>query len=30
MLIGPEDQASAAHRALQPFAQVPAIEAGAA
>jgi glutathione S-transferase len=27
-LIGPEDQASAAYRALQPFGQVPAIEAG--
>jgi glutathione S-transferase len=26
MLIGPEDQASAAYRALQPFGQVPAIE----
>ena len=26
-LIGPEDQASAAYRALQPFGQVPAIEA---
>jgi glutathione S-transferase len=25
-LIGPEDQASAAYRALQPFGQVPAIE----
>ena len=27
-LIGPEDQASAAYRALQPFGQVPAIETG--
>jgi glutathione S-transferase len=27
-LIGPEDQASAAYRALQPFGQVPAIESG--
>jgi glutathione S-transferase len=27
MLIGPEDQASAAYRALQPFGQIPAIEA---
>jgi glutathione S-transferase len=27
-LIGPEDQASAAYRALQPFGQVPAIEEG--
>lgn len=27
-LIGPEDQASAAYRALQPFGQVPAIEVG--
>jgi glutathione S-transferase len=27
-LIGPEDQASAAYRALQPFGQVPAIEDG--
>ncbi len=27
-LIGPEDQASAAYCALQPFGQVPAIEAG--
>ena len=26
-LIGPEDQASAAYRALQPFGQIPAIEA---
>ena len=26
-LIGPDDQASAAYRALQPFGQVPAIEA---
>ena len=25
-LIGPEDQASAGYRALQPFVQVPAIE----
>src|SRR5215510_4586899 len=25
-LIGPEDQASAAYRALQPFGQIPAIE----
>src|SRR5882757_2431493 len=28
MLIGPEDQATAAYRALQPFGQIPAIEAG--
>jgi glutathione S-transferase len=28
MLIGPEDQASAAYRALQPFGQVPAIDTG--
>src|ERR1700688_5024619 len=27
-LIGPEDQATAAYRALQPFGQVPAIESG--
>jgi glutathione S-transferase len=27
-LIGPEDQASAAYRALQPFGQVPVIEEG--
>jgi glutathione S-transferase len=27
-LIGPEDQASAGYRALQPFGQVPAIETG--
>jgi glutathione S-transferase len=27
-LIGPDDQASAAYRALQPFGQVPAIESG--
>ncbi len=27
-LIGPEDQASAAYRSLQPFGQVPAIENG--
>src|ERR1700722_386574 len=27
-LIGPEDQASAGYRALQPFGQVPAIEVG--
>jgi glutathione S-transferase len=27
-LIGPEDQASAAYRALQPFGQVPAVETG--
>src|ERR1700732_458520 len=27
-LIGPEDQATAGYRALQPFGQVPAIEAG--
>jgi glutathione S-transferase len=27
-LIGPEDQATAAYRTLQPFGQVPAIEAG--
>jgi len=27
-LIGREDQATAAYRALQPFGQVPAIEAG--
>jgi glutathione S-transferase len=27
-LIGPEDQASAGYRALQPFGQVPAIEMG--
>ena len=27
MLIGPEDQAGAAYRALQPFGQIPAIEA---
>jgi glutathione S-transferase len=27
-LIGPEDQATAAYRALQPFGQVPAIETG--
>jgi glutathione S-transferase len=27
-LIGPEDQASAAYRALQPFGQIPAIETG--
>ena len=27
-LIGPDDQASAAYRALQPFGQVPAIETG--
>src|SRR5260370_16942495 len=26
-LIGPEDQAAAAYRALQPFGQIPAIEA---
>ena len=26
-LIGPEDQAGAAYRALQPFGQIPAIEA---
>jgi glutathione S-transferase len=28
MLIGPEDQASAAYRALQPFGLVPAIDTG--
>ena len=28
MLIGPEDQATAAYRALQPFGQVPAIDTG--
>ena len=28
MLIGPEDQATAGYRALQPFGQVPAIETG--
>jgi glutathione S-transferase len=28
-LIGPEDQATAGYRALQPFGQVPAIETGA-
>jgi glutathione S-transferase len=28
-LIGPEDQGTAAYRALQPFGQVPAIETGA-
>ena len=27
-LLGPGDQATAAYRALQPFGQVPAIEAG--
>ena len=27
-MIGPEDQASAGYRALQPFGQVPAIETG--
>jgi glutathione S-transferase len=27
-LIGPEDQSTAAYRALQPFGQVPAIESG--
>jgi glutathione S-transferase len=27
-LIGPEDQSTAAYRALQPFGQVPAIETG--
>lgn len=28
MLIGPEDQTTAAYRALQPFGQVPAIDTG--
>ena len=28
MLIGPEDQATGAYRALQPFGQVPAIDTG--